>query len=220
MNQLPKKTFIYFGGSFDPIHLGHLYSAEALQKIFTDAKIYFLPCGNPALKRSCIATKAQRLEMLKLALRDYPGFTIDIRELDNTNISYTIETLKNLRLELGDEVSLSFVIGQDAFANFMQWHEWEHILDYCHIINQARPHQACSYSKDLQKFIKQHETHSPSLISKKNKGYIYQLKLGDFPYSSTAIREDLKHNQKPQGLPPLVEEYIQQNHLYKSSQFK
>jgi nicotinate-nucleotide adenylyltransferase len=209
-----KKALIFLGGSFDPIHLGHINTAIELQKKFPNAQLIFLPCGTPALKDFCKASKANRLEMMKIALKNHPQFLIDTREFHKESPSYTIETLKEIRHTLEKDTSVSFVIGQDAFSDFMKWHDWKNILKYCHIINHERPEHNPLYSQELQDFIKQHETFNTADIYSNPNGYIYRINLGNYPYSSTAIRYAFKTHQNPQGLPHELVDYIQKNHLY------
>ena len=150
---------------------------------------------------------------MELALKNHPEFLIDTREFHKETPSFTIETLKDIRHEAKD-TSVSFVIGQDAFADFMKWHDWKNILNYCHIINHQRPAQALPYSKALQSFIQKHEINNPEGLYLNPNGYIYQINLGNYPYSSTAIRNAIQAHQQPQGLSDALIDYINKNDLY------
>lgn len=207
------KQIVIFGGSFDPIHQGHLAVAKHLQ-ILGLSNIIFLPCGRPALKNECAASANDRLEMLKLALDNQKGFEIDVREINRPGSSYAIDTLKSFRKQYGPLASLSFIIGEDAFAHLMEWHQWESILNYAHIINHTRPNLAHAYPKKLQEYLKSHQCQDLQIIKQKAHGHIFCLELPNFPYSSTAIKHAIQNKKSPEGLEPKVLNYIEKKKLY------
>jgi nicotinate-nucleotide adenylyltransferase len=210
------QQIVIFGGSFDPIHLGHLAVAQHLQKKGL-IPVIFLPCGTPALKNPCQANPSQRLHMLKLALAHHQGFEVDERELHRPGNSYAIDTLKSFRNQWGPSMSISFIIGEDAFANLMQWHQWQSLLDYAHIITHRRPKMSQVYPKKLQEYLKSHQCKDLQMLSKTAQGYIYCMDLPDYPYASSAIKLDIQNGKKPQGLTLEVWNYIQENNLYQSN---
>lgn len=211
MNHL---SIALYGGSFDPIHQGHIQIACFLQKFFAFSKFIFLPCGTPALKPSCQASNHDRLAMLKIALEEFPTFDIDTREFNRQIITYTIDTLKEYRQEFGPKVSLSFIIGHDAFANLMHWHHWQELLDYSHIIIHERPHQATSINLELKSYLKLHQTIHREDILEQAHGRIFCLFAGDFPISSSQIRKELQQHKVPLGLNPKVMAFIKKHQLY------
>jgi nicotinate-nucleotide adenylyltransferase len=210
------ESIALFGGSFDPVHQGHIQIAQYIQNHFRFSKFIFLPCGTPALKPQCQASNIHRLAMLKLALQSLPQFEIDTRELMRDKTSYTIDTIQEYRQEHGEKVSISLIIGHDAFCHLMQWHRWQELLDYCHIIHHERPSQAHHYPHKLKDYVKQRDADDPNHLIATPKGSIFSIFAGNFPYSSTEIRKSLKNNQVPQGLSPQVLAYIQNHHLYHS----
>jgi nicotinate-nucleotide adenylyltransferase len=128
------------GGTFNPIHNGHLYLAERLQQTLGFEAIRFMPAAIPALKDMPNVSAEQRADMVKLAIVDHPTFEIDTHELERAGPSYTIDSLVSLRKELGDKVSICWLIGSDAFAKLNTWHRWNELLDHCHFVVVKRPH--------------------------------------------------------------------------------
>ena len=127
-----------FGGTFDPVHLGHLRVARAAFSTLALDELRFIPAAEPPLRPVPVATADQRVAMLALALRDEPGFKLDRRELERGGTSYTVDTLQSLRRELPD-AALCLLIGQDQFANIERWHRWQEILMLAHLVVLNRP---------------------------------------------------------------------------------
>jgi nicotinate-nucleotide adenylyltransferase len=127
-----------FGGTFDPVHFGHLRVARAAFDLLTLDELRFVPANRPPLRDAPVASAMQRAAMVALAIRDEPGFRLDTRELDRGGVSYTVDTLASLRAELGD-ATLCLLIGQDQFAGFERWHRWPEILELCHLVVLNRP---------------------------------------------------------------------------------
>ena len=118
------------GGTFNPIHNGHLHIAERLLKSLDFQEIRFMPAAIPAIKDAPIISAKQRADMVKLAILDHPKLKIDLRELQRSGPSYTIDSLISLRQELGEKVSICWLIGSDAFAKLNTWHRWNELLEY------------------------------------------------------------------------------------------
>lgn len=210
-------TIAIFGGSFDPIHQGHLQIAADIQSQWGFDHFMFLPCGQPALKAAYSSTPANRLAMLKLALAPYPEFEINELELWQQQQSYTIDTLIQLRAKLGKSASLSFILGEDAMAQLMLWKRWEELLNYSHLIYHQRPILVTPFSSTLQVYIAAHLSKDPSQIKTQNAGLIYSQTAKDYPYSSTQIRQQLQRQEPTPGLAPQVLSFIQQHHLYQKN---
>jgi len=205
---------VILGGSFDPVHLGHIELAIYVQKQFHIQHLIFLPCGTPALKRTCNVSGMHRVNMLKLAIEQYRGFSIDEREIDRQGPSYAIDTLKSLRKEYGRQHSIGFIIGEDAFAGLMHWHQWQLLLDYCHIINTTRINQSTPYPEPLKQYIEHHKAQHLDEFKNLPNGKIFSLPFPNYPYSSTDIRHKLKNQTPIQGLNPKVQQYIIDHRLY------
>ncbi|MGG4607702.1 nicotinate-nucleotide adenylyltransferase [Providencia sp. Me31A] len=205
-----------FGGTFDPIHYGHLRPVEALAKQVGLEKVILLPNHVPPHRPQPEASPLQRLEMVKLAIQDTPLFTIDTRELEKNSPSYTIETLVQLRQEMGATQPLAFIIGQDSLLSINTWHGWERILDNCHLLVCARPGYATQFSDPIMHaWLSQHQTLDPVRLNQTANGYIF---IGNTPLvniSATQIRKKLNTGDSCSELiPDAVLQYIHQQHLY------
>ena len=127
------------GGTFDPIHIGHLrLGEEARQQLALD-QILFIPAGRPPLRDVPSASPEQRLEMVKFSIADHPDFVVDDSEIMAATQSYTVETLERLRIEFGAERPLVLLLGQDAFERLESWHRWMEIFSLTHIAVATRP---------------------------------------------------------------------------------
>jgi nicotinate-nucleotide adenylyltransferase len=127
-----------FGGTFDPIHLGHLRIAEEVADGLGLTEVRLIPSGTPPHRDRPQFSAAQRLHLCELAAQGNPRFAVDAREVNKTTASYTIETLQSLRAEK-PHFPLVLILGADAFLGLPRWHRWTEILDYCHIALVARP---------------------------------------------------------------------------------
>ncbi|TCT38043.1 nicotinate-nucleotide adenylyltransferase [Providencia alcalifaciens] len=216
MNAKPQGLQALFGGTFDPIHYGHLRPVEALANQVGLQKVILLPNHVPPHRPQPEASPIQRLEMVKLAIQNNPLFTVDTRELQRNTPSFTIETLSELRQELGHEQPLAFIIGQDSLLSINTWHGWTQLLDKCHLLVCARPGYATHFTDpDMQQWLQQHQVQDPQVLSQTPCGSIF---IGDTPLvniSATEIREQLSEGQACEDLlPRAVYHYIQQQHLY------
>ncbi len=127
-----------FGGTFDPIHYGHLRTAFELLHALKLAEMRFLPTGNPPHRDTPQAPAELRLAMVRAAVEGQPGFTVDDREVRREGVSYSVDTLTELRQEF-PERSLCLVLGMDAFLGLPNWHRWREILQLVHIVVAHRP---------------------------------------------------------------------------------
>jgi len=213
------RKILIFGGSFDPIHNGHLQVALNLQKLCRFQEILFVPCKIPVLKQVSHATPEQRLAMLDYALEDYRAypFRIDDCEIRRDSPSYMVTTLKDYRVKFGQETSLSLLLGCDAFADLPRWYHWQELISLCNLIIVERP-VTTFYSGTLNQLLKHHETTNKKDLDKVAHGLIFRCKAGSFPYSSTSIREELAKKDSSLSealpLPEKVREYIHKHKLY------
>lgn len=202
------------GGSFDPIHYGHLHIAQALYQQLHLREVRFIPCKNPVIDKKVYANAQQRLIMLQRALQDYPYFSIDERELQRTTPSYTIDTLISLRSELGN-TPLGLILGDDNLAGLNHWHQWQSLIQYAHLLIVPRPDQAKTYPADIDAFVKRYQIDDPSLLSQQASGLLLTTHVKPLPISATFIRKKIASGQYPVGLlPPNVLDYILEQKLY------
>jgi nicotinate-nucleotide adenylyltransferase len=214
------KTMGIIGGSFDPIHNGHLHLAHQIQVKFHLDVIRFLPCYKNPLKVNIPSASAEhRLKMLELALAGYQHFQIDDREIKAGHTNYTIETLKNIRNEMPKQsTSLGFILASDLLPQLDQWKSWETLTDYAHLIIVQRPAYPLkeNLSPQLEKFLKLRESNQLEDFYKYNSGSIFIVKIEkQKPISACEIREKIAKQESIQGLVPIsVEDYIKAHNLY------
>ncbi len=204
-----------FGGTFDPIHLGHIKTSKAIQKHFKFDSFYFLPCKIPAIKPPALASNTQRVEMLELALKPYPDFKIDLREIKRDTPSYMVETLQSFRLEHLN-ASVTLIMGYDAFLGLSQWHQWEKITDLANLLVINRNHYINSpIPEPIAQVMRRHSNDDDSMLKKKTSGVICFFDAGNYEISSTELRKRLGQHQKIiNELPEEVNNYIKQWELY------
>ncbi|OTA18094.1 nicotinate-nicotinamide nucleotide adenylyltransferase [Xenorhabdus vietnamensis] len=206
-----------FGGTFDPIHYGHLRPVEALAQLAGLKRVILLPNHVPPHRPQPEATARQRLEMVRLAVQDNPLFTVDTRELERQTPSYTVETLKSFRQEIGEQYPLAFIVGQDSLQTIHTWYKWEELLDICHLLVCSRPgYQNQLSAPEMQRWLEKHQISSPYPLSQKPHGYIYLAATPLLNISATDIRQ--RHQQGiscDDLLPSLIQNYINSQRLYK-----
>jgi nicotinate-nucleotide adenylyltransferase len=139
---------------------------------------------------------------------------IDTREIKRQGPSYTILSLEELRAEYGKQIPLTWILGEDAFQEFENWHRYQDILSLAHLIILARPQLKKNFSKSLAVFIEKHLTDNPEDLIQATQGKIYFYRSSNYPISSSQIREDIHHHILPQGLAPKILEYIQEHACY------
>ena len=122
-----------YGGSFDPVHLGHLITAESIKKELNFERLFLLPCCVPVHKNSLHYSSKQRLEMLSLAIKEFPSLEIDTREIDRGGSSYMIKTLAEIVKEFKGS-TICLIIGMDSFINFKTWKKWDEFAKLVHLI--------------------------------------------------------------------------------------
>ncbi|WP_264385657.1 nicotinate-nucleotide adenylyltransferase [Siccibacter colletis] len=205
-----------FGGTFDPIHCGHLRVVEALAQQVKLARITIMPNNVPPHRPQPMASSIQRKEMVALAIADNPLFALDERELQRTTPSYTADTLAQWREEQGYTRPLAFIIGQDSLLTLPTWYHAGRLLSLCHILVCRRPgYPVQMKSEEEQRWLEAHLTNDPALLHQEPAGRIW---LADTPLvdiSATAIRQRLQRGQSCRELlPEAVENYIRAHRLY------
>ena len=207
------------GGTFDPIHFGHLGMAQELAQALALDTVKFIPAAVPPLKSQPSASAADRCAMVQLAIANNPDFQLDDRELKQTGPSYTLDTLRSLRSELSEQDSLVLFIGSDAFKQLNRWHQWQEIIQLCHIALVARPDSEVStgLNPELVTFLQDHYTENAMDLQSESAGLITMQAITPLAISSSAIREQLKNRQSARYLTPdCVLDYIAQHGLYQA----
>jgi nicotinate-nucleotide adenylyltransferase len=206
------------GGTFDPIHFGHLRMAEQLADALNLTAIRFIPAAVPPHRVQPASSAAHRSAMVKLGTQGNPRFLVDERELSRSGPSYTIDTLISLRETLGNDVALCLMLGSDAFAGLSSWHQWESLLVYCHLLVVERPGAVVlqHLSAELATFLSAHRAASPDVLATHAAGSIWVQTVHALDISATDIRNDLARGQSPRYLlPDNVLDYIQRHQLYR-----
>ncbi|MCK5190842.1 MAG: nicotinate-nucleotide adenylyltransferase [Methylococcales bacterium] len=201
-----------YGGTFDPVHNGHLRTALEVKEIFTLDEVRLIPCSQPPHRESPLTTAEMRLDMLKLAIKNQPGLVIDRRELDRDGFSYMIDTLESLRNEISNAPLILFM-GSDAFKGLKSWYRWQHLFDYAHIVVLTRPGYEHSL---LNEFFSSRLTEKIEDLKQKESGYLFFQPVTQLDISATGIRNIIQAGLNPGFLlPDSVIDYIKRKKLYK-----
>ena len=204
------------GGTFDPIHYGHLRPAQEVMHALDLAEVRIIPAAVPPHRPAPVATAAQRLQMARLAAADMPGFSVDDREIRRGGPSYTVLTLESLRRELGER-PLCLLMGRDAFAGIETWHRWQELPALAHFVVMTRPGWTTPAEDVLPAWARGRLAHAPGELVKTGAGKIYFQAVDPQDISATRIREAIAREQPVAGLlPPAVLEYLRLNQIYLS----
>lgn len=206
-----------FGGTFDPIHFGHLIPVETLANQTGLSRVIIMPNNVPPHRPQPEATSAQRKRMVELAIADKPLFRLDERELNNQAPSYTAQTLQAWREEQGPQAPLAFIIGQDSLLTFPNWHSYESILENCHLIVCRRPGYPLTMQEEAhQQWLERHLTNDQEALHQLPAGKIWLAETPWLTISATLIRERLERNEPCDDLlPQAVLDYINAEGLYR-----
>jgi nicotinate-nucleotide adenylyltransferase len=204
-----------FGGTFDPVHFGHLRAAvEARESLQLDHLI-LLPAGNPPHRSGTFASAGHRLAMLRLAVKNDPDLPVDPREVQREGYSWMVDTLAEFRAEIGPGQPLALLLGQDAVNQLDSWKEWRRLFDLAHIIIMQRPDSAHRYSAELLAEIEPRLVRELAALQQQPGGLVLPLEVTQLAISSTDIRQRLQTGQSCRYLLPAeVIGYIRQHGLY------
>lgn len=203
------------GGTFDPIHFGHLRPALDVAEQLDLDRIHLIPSARPPHRKQPLATPEQRLTMLHLAVKNNPKFVVDDRELHCEGSSYTIDTLLSLRQDY-PESPLYLMLGTDAFAHIQTWHRWDELLDLAHIVVMQRADGTVTMAKELEVFCQQHLAESADPL--RPAGIIWPVNVTQLTISATDIRNKIARGDNAQFLlPDAVIRLIGMLALYKES---
>lgn len=204
-----------FGGTFDPVHIGHLRVAlEFKQQLGLD-DMRLVPCHIPPHRGQPLASADHRAAMVQLAIAACPELSFDDVELNNPDPSYSLHTLRELRTRLGQEPALCLAMGMDSLANLNTWHGWQGLLELAHIVVAARPGWELPSEGELADYIARHRGRAADL-RQSPAGRIVIEELAFLPVSATRIRAEIARGRSPQFLlPDSVWAYILRNNLYR-----
>jgi nicotinate-nucleotide adenylyltransferase len=204
------------GGTFNPVHYGHLRSALELVERLQLHQLRLMPCAEPPHREAPSCSAAHRAAMVKLAVAGEPRLACDARELQRSGKSYTIDSLQELREELGAGQSLCLVMGCDAVLGITRWHRWQELLDWAHIVVIARPGWNLPGSGVVADWLGNHRLESSQALQQRSAGGVIIEELRPLAISSTEIRGLMQEGQSARYLlPEPVLDYIQMHSLYK-----
>lgn len=205
------------GGTFDPVHHGHLRSAVELQEMLALDRVHMIPAQVPPHRGAPGVAAVDRLEMLKAGIGDTPGLRADDRELRRAGPSYSADTLASLRDELGEQARLVMALGVDAFLKLAQWQDPERLFELAHLVVIARPGHTASPGSALQALIEGREVADAASLFATPAGRLLHLRLPScMNISATELRRRLQAGLSVRYLlPNAVETYIQSRSLYR-----
>lgn len=203
------------GGTFNPIHFGHLNLANCLVDYLQVESVRMIPCAIPPHRETPSVSAEQRLAMLQLAIDDHPLLTSDDLELRKSTPSYSIETVQQIRQQVGKETPLFFCIGMDSLLTIDSWHHWQQLLDYCHLAICPRPGYKLPIKGHLAEWIEQNLCDDIERVKTLAQGCLHLCKIPLKDISSTAIRDSIKCAQSIDHLTPKsVVNFITKHSLY------
>jgi len=214
-----EQTIGVYGGTFDPIHYGHLRPVMDVYEKYQLDHIRFIPSSIPPHRETPNTSIELRLKLIKAAIETIPAFKLDLREIDRGGKSYMVDTLKHLRQDYPNS-SLALILGLDAFLNLPQWYCWQELLQYSHIIVTHRPNNELSIDKWPEKiadYYNQHRTLEKSMLHTSLCGKIFLTEVIQLDISSSNIRKRIRNKQSIDFLlPENVIRLINQHHLYQT----
>jgi len=204
-----------FGGTFNPVHYGHLRSALELVERLGLEHLRLMPCAAPPHREAPDCSAAHRAAMVELAVREEPLLRCDPRELRRKGPSYTIDSLEELSGELGDAYSLCLVMGCDAILKLDTWHRWRELLDVAHVVILTRPGWHLPDTGLVADWLTLHRTDAHENLRRRRHGSVFVEELRPLPISATEIRELLHSGRSARYLlPEQVLNYIETHALY------
>lgn len=210
-----KRNIGILGGSFDPIHFGHIKPALELARDYQLDKVCLLPCKVSPFKENTYATSKQRWDMVSMIASNSDVFVADARELQRDAPSYTYTTLCELSQEIGDNYKLFWLLGADALNDFPQWYKADEIMQFCHVLVLRRPGYTLSADKKKMDWLNQFICEDIKQLESQNCGHIYLTETEMLNISSTKIRTMIHNGEQPKYmLPGGVWNYIKRNNLY------
>lgn len=204
-----------YGGTFDPIHFGHLRTAFEVAETL-EAEVRLLPAHRPPHRAQPVASPSQRLAMLERALLGQSRLRLDTRELDRGGVSYMVDTLASLREEAG-QTPLALALGQDAFIHLDRWHQWERLIELAHLVVMTRPGGMLPVSGPVADLLSAHRVDSAEALHAQPAGGIWPCPVTALDISATRIRELCAAGRSPRWLlPDAVLNYIEAEGLYRN----
>lgn len=202
------------GGTFDPVHFGHLRPALDVMTALALEEVRLVPCHVPPHRPQPVASAEQRTAMLRMAVGERAGLVIDERELLRDGPSYTLDTLESLRADLPGK-TLALMLGMDAFRGLTSWHRWHELVNHCHIVVMTRPDAELPVHGELADFIGLHRARKQEMLAAKSNGLVWFQTVTQLDISGTDLRRQLLAGQPADYLlPASVLGYIHSEAIY------
>lgn len=215
LQQKSVNSVAIFGGTFDPVHNGHLRSAIEIKEGLGVDELRLMPSHRPPLRGAPGAESRQRLAMVVAAVNGQSGLRVDDRELRRDGPSYTVDTLRDLRAELGAAVSLTVVMGSDAFNQLHRWQDWQSLFSLANVLLLHRADYPLAADATVTAFVEARRVADASELTAVSAGGFYELGLIQLPISATDIRQRLASGKSISYLvPDVVADYIAEHGLY------
>ncbi len=206
------------GGTFDPVHCGHLRLALEVREQLALASVRLLPAPNPRLRETPRASVAQRLELLRAAIDAEAGLEVDARELDRDGPTHTVETLESLRREFSVE-ALVFIVGMDSFRSLDRWHRWQELLDFAHLLVAQRPGASLPDPGAVAELLDERRCDDVATLMAKPAGHIMICAPPLLDISATRVRALIAERRSIRFLvPDKVIELINRSRCYSDAE--
>lgn len=190
-----------FGGTFDPIHYGHLRTAFELKERLRLERVHFVPVGTPPHRGTMVTPAELRLRMVQAAVAGHEGFLADDREIVRGGVSYTVDTLESFRAEYPAR-PLCLLLGMDAFLSLPQWHRWQDLLELSHLVVAHRPGWLAPQTGTLGALLRARRSHGPEDLRGTTAGRVHVEAVTQLEISSTDLRASLRAGLDPKFLMP------------------
>ena len=216
MTMSPARRIGVLGGTFDPVHIGHLRSALEVAEVLALDELRLMPNARPPHRDTPQVSAQDRLEMVRCAVEGVPTLSVDARELARDTPSYTIETLELMRAELAASDQLFLLLGWDAFCGLPSWHRWEELLQHCHLLVLQRPDADVEPPDALRNLLAARSVSDPQALAGPagQIAFVWQTPLA---VSATQIRQLLASGKSVRFLvPDAVLAYIDAHNLYRA----
>ena len=205
-----------FGGTFDPVHNGHLKIASEMLRLLNLSELRFIPCASPSHRSEPLVSACDRAAMLDLAIEKESRFICDRREMDRLGPSFTIDTLVEIREEVGPSCPLIFLMGSDAVHSIDAWKQWKTLLNYTHLFIVNRPGVPVRFPSHVWEWVKMYQVSKLSCLDLNSNGHIFITPANALEISATEVRNMLRRRLPNVNrlLPSSVLDYVKRNNLY------
>lgn len=217
MNVHSNTPTVIFGGTFDPVHFGHLRAAWEAREALGECDFRFVPAGTPPHRGQQVTESEHRLHMLRLAVPEASGIVVDPRELEREGPSYMVDTLAELREERRT-TPLVLLLGQDSANTLDSWHRWRELPELAHLVVMSRAGDIRRYSPAVEALLAGRQAGSPAELRARPSGCFWSVQVSSLAISSSRIRQLVAAGQAPRFLlPDTVLAYIERHDLYRDS---